>query len=182
MKLLLDYKLFIPTALIASMAVAACDQTETKVMPAVTDAVAVIYPTDDYRASGVITLKQEQDHLNITGTLSGLAPGEHGFHIHEKGDCSGGDGKAAGGHFNPYDTRHAGPAAPERHVGDLGNITADTSGVAGVNLTDALATLNVGLANILGRAFVVHAGADDFTSQPSGAAGDRVGCGVIGQK
>ena len=169
-------------ALFSLAVISACDATDNGAAPAVTEAVAVIHPTEGHTASGVLSLKQEEEHLHITGTVSGLTPGEHGFHVHAKGDCSGGTGANAGGHFNPFGTDHGGPTSAVRHVGDLGNISADTNGVAYVNITDAMATLNPGEANILGRAFIVHAGADDFVSQPSGAAGARVGCGVIGHR
>jgi len=159
-----------------------CDQAISPMPPGVTEAVAVIHPTTGYTATGTVTLKQESGMLRITVAITGLSPGQHGFHVHEKGDCSGGDGKAAGGHFNPYGTDHGAPTSEVRHVGDLGNITADANGNASVVITDKMATLNDGPANVLGRAFIVHAGADDFVSQPSGAAGSRVGCGVIGQR
>ncbi|MFP4071997.1 MAG: superoxide dismutase family protein, partial [Desulfovibrionales bacterium] len=109
----------------------------------------------------------------------GLTPGKHGFHIHEYGDCSASDATSAGGHYNPTDMPHAGPDAAKRHVGDLGNVTADDSGRVSENFLDPVISLN-GPHSLVGLSVVVHEGADDFTSQPSGDAGPRVGCGVVG--
>ena len=123
-----------------------------------------------------MTLKQKDGHVQIKGSVRGLTPGEHGFHIHEFGDMRGTDGKATGGHFNPKGHKHAGLDSKERHVGDFGNITADADGVAKVNIKAE----GLSLYSVIGRAFVVHGGKDDLKSQPSGAAGPRIGTGVIG--
>ncbi|KAL1140268.1 hypothetical protein AAG570_000200 [Ranatra chinensis] len=119
------------------------------------------------------------------GIIERLQPNkEHGFHIHEKGDLSSGCASAAG-HFNPHQKHHGGPSDTERHVGDLGNIAADASGVAMFTIQDNLISL-VGEHSVLGRAIVVHADKDDFgkggftDSLTTGHAGSRVGCGVIG--
>ncbi len=103
----------------------------------------------------------------------------HGFHIHQFGDCSSGDGKSAGGHFNPMNTAHGAPSDEIRHVGDLGNISANSDGVAHFDFVDTGISL-AGEANILGRGVILHEVADDLTSQPTGAAGSRLACGVIG--
>ena len=153
--------------------------TETLLGPKTDTAVAVIHPTTGNAVSGTVTFTNESGRVRIVATVTGLSPGDHGFHIHEFGDCSGGDGKTAGGHFNPTGSDHGGPESAERHVGDLGNITADANGHATMNRLDEVVTLQ-GDHSILGRGVIVHAGADDFTTQPTGAAGARVGCGVIG--
>jgi Cu-Zn family superoxide dismutase len=153
--------------------------TETLLGPKADQAVAVIHPTTGNAISGTVTFTRESGRVRIVARVSGLSPGDHGFHIHEFGDCSGGDGKTAGGHFNPTGSNHGGPEAAERHVGDLGNITANANGNATMNRLDAVVTLQ-GDNSILGRGVIVHAGADDFTTQPTGAAGARLGCGVIG--
>ena len=118
--------------------------------------------------------------LTITATLAGLEPGAHGLHIHEVGDCSAPDASSAGDHFAPRGQRHGAPSDPpaERHAGDLGNITANDAGIAVKTMADPQLQLS-GEFGILGRALVVHAGADDLESQPSGESGDPVACGVI---
>ena len=142
-----------------------------------TQASAVISPTEGNEAQGTVEFTQEAGGVRVIANLTGLTEGDHGFHIHEKGDCSAADGTSAGGHFNPENKAHGAPDAAERHVGDLGNITADASGQATYNRLDTHLELN-GDNNIIGLAVIVHALPDDF-SQPTGAAGARVGCGVI---
>lgn len=110
--------------------------------------------------------------------LYGLAPGPHGFHVHEVGDCSAPDATSAGGHFAPEGNPHGAPDDAVRHVGDLGNVVANAEGHATFRGMDPRITLR-GEHAIVQRAVVVHADADDLTSQPSGDAGDRIGCGVI---
>ena len=142
-----------------------------------TQATTVVNPTEGNEAQGTVEFTQEAGGVRVIANLTGLTEGDHGFHIHEKGDCSAADGTSAGGHFNPEGTAHGAPDAAERHVGDLGNITADASGDATYNRLDTHLELN-GANTIIGLAVVVHALPDDF-SQPTGAAGARVGCGVI---
>lgn len=142
-------------------------------------AIAVINPTAGNHVSGTVSFTAEYDGVHIRAQVTGLSEGDHGFHIHEFGDCSGADGKTAGGHFNPHGTAHGGPESAVRHVGDLGNITANSAGRATMDRLDAVIALE-GDNNILGRAVIVHADPDDFTSQPTGNAGARIGCGVIG--
>ncbi len=147
--------------------------------PSVSRAVAVLHPTTGNQARGTVTFTATAEGVQVTAHVEGLTPGQHGFHIHEFGDCSSGDGKSAGGHFNPEGAEHAGPDAPKRHVGDLGNITADENGVAHLEYTDRVLRLS-GPHSIIGRGVIVHADPDDLTSQPTGNAGGRVACGVIG--
>jgi superoxide dismutase, Cu-Zn family len=145
----------------------------------VTQAVALLHPTEGSEARGAVHFVSSQDGIRVTAVLEGLSPGLHGFHVHEYGDCSAPDGSSAGGHFNPDDLPHGAPTAGERHVGDLGNLSADEMGVAQLERTDTLLAFT-GPRSILGRAVVVHAQADDLLSQPTGEAGGRVACGVIG--
>ncbi len=152
--------------------------TGTPEMATITKAVAVIHPTKNNTVQGVVTFTEEADGLHITGNITGLKPGEHGFHAHQYGDCSA-DGSSAGGHFNPEDMPHGAEDAAKRHVGDFGNITADDSGTAHIDKVDKMAKLS-GKDSILGRAIIIHGGKDDLTSQPSGDAGPRVACGVVG--
>ena len=144
-------------------------------------AVAVLASASGSRVSGKLTLAPMGDGVHITGEIGGLtAGGTHGFHIHEKGDCSAADASSAGGHFNPAGEAHGRASAPHHHLGDNDNIVADANGVAHVNAHFAGAVLGGGGADdIVGKAVVVHADADDYTSQPSGNAGGRIACGVI---
>jgi Cu-Zn family superoxide dismutase len=144
-------------------------------------AVAVLYPTDGNRVYGVVTFTKGRDGVKVAADIEGLSPGEHGFHIHDLGDCTAPDGNSAGGHFNPEGTPHGAQTAPakNRHVGDLGNVTAQTNGKAHLDLVDPLLAFE-GANSIIGRGIIVHADKDDLTSQPTGAAGSRSACGVVG--
>ena len=117
--------------------------------------------------------------LSACALVVGVGGGLHGFHVHEFGDCSSPDAMSTGGHFNPTGMPHAAPTAGKRHVGDLGNIEANADGVATLDIIDPAMTF-AGPTSIIGRGLIVHAKADDLKSQPAGAAGDRVACGVIG--
>lgn len=130
--------------------------------------------------AGTVSFTQEPTGVRVVGNFSGLTPGaKHGFHVHQFGDCSAPDASSAGEHFNPAGHPHGdqSAAAGARHVGDLGNLTADAQGNATIDLTDAMLMLH-GANQIVGKAVVVHAKADDF-GQPSGNAGGRIACGVI---
>ena len=120
-------------------------------------------------------------YVHITGQVTGLeAGGEHGFHVHEFGDCSAADGTSAGGHFNPDASDHGRAGQGEHHVGDSDNLMANDEGVAEVDRQLHGATIGDGAAtDIVGKGVIVHAGADDYVSQPTGDAGDRLACGVI---
>ena len=145
----------------------------------IANAVAVMHPTQGNDVFGTVTFKQMGNGVEVEADLMGLSSGKHGFHIHEFGDCSASDGKSAGGHYNPTDQPHAGPDQAKRHMGDLGNIETDNSGKAHYQRVDSHLVLN-GPDSIIGRGVIIHGGADDLKSQPSGAAGPRVACGVIG--
>lgn len=144
-----------------------------------TKAVCVVHALGDTKTAGKVTFTKVDGGIKIEADLTGLTPGKHGFHVHEFGDCSMADGTCAGGHFNPDGKPHGGPDSAERHVGDFGNIEADADGNAHYSRVDKLIAFS-GPRSIIGRAIIVHAGTDDLTSQPSGDAGARVGCGVIG--
>ena len=139
--------------------------------------------------SGTVTFTELDGGVYLSYEINGLEPGQHGFHIHEGTSCAAADtdgdgtpeaGGAAGGHFNPMDSPHGAPSAePDaRHAGDLGNITADSDGLAVGGREDGVLTFD-GETGLIGHAMMVHGGADDLTSQPGGDAGARVGCGVI---
>ena len=144
-------------------------------------AVCVLMPTkaSNGHAQGTVTFTQTDDGVEITGQITGLTPGKHGFHVHEFGDLSSADGMATGGHFNPDKEKHGGPHDKERHVGDLGNVEADATGKVTLKTTDKLIQLH-GPHSIIGRGLIVHAKADDLKTQPTGDAGGRVAQGVIG--
>lgn len=154
-------------------------QPATPPAPEITKAIAVLHPTKGHDVHGMVTFTRTPDGIRVVADVQNLEPGAHGFHIHEYGDCSADDGTSAGGHFNPTGMPHGGRHAEKRHVGDLGNITADASGRARAEFVDAHLSFE-GTTSIIGRAVIIHARADDLKSQPSGAAGPRVACGVIG--
>lgn len=147
---------------------------------AATEAVAVLDPTEGNDVRGRVTFSDSPDGVRIVAEVSGLSEGMHGFHIHETGDCSAPDASSAGGHFNPNDDPHGAPDAPaeERHAGDLGNLEAGANGAARYERVDTQVQMS-GPASIVGKAVIVHAGQDDFTTQPTGDAGGRLACGVI---
>ena len=145
------------------------------------DAVAVLSPTQGNDAHGTVYFTRVKDGVRIDGEITSLKPGSHGFHIHEKGDCSAPDASSAGGHYNPTKMPHGSPSSAQRHMGDFGNIEANASGVAKFSRIDQTATLD-GPNWIIGHAVAVHADPDDLKSQPAGNAGKRVACGVIGKK
>lgn len=128
--------------------------------------------------AGDVTFTDTGNGTSIEAHLTGLAPGKHGFHIHETGDCSG-DGTAAGDHFNPGSMPHGGPDGTSLHAGDMGNLVADAQGNAQLTMLSKHVTLDNGPMGIVGRAVIVHENEDDLTSQPAGNAGSRVACGVI---
>lgn len=164
----------------AALALAACSQMQG-MMQKKPGATANVLPASGSQVRGTITFTQKGDRVVVAGELTGLAPGEHGLHIHEKGDCTAPDASSAGGHFNPRGSRHGGPGSEIRHGGDLGNITADQTGVARFTTEVSGISLGTGDDNIIGRAVIVHANADDLQTDPSGGSGPRIGCGLIGK-
>ncbi len=133
------------------------------------------------KVTGVINIWETEDSIKVTANVKGLNPSsEHGFHIHEKGDCSAKDAKSAGGHYSPEDSKHGGPDQMNHHLGDMGNLTSDSDGVA--TKTIVIKKLNISKGNkfsVKGKAIIIHNDQDDMTSQPSGNAGARIACGVI---
>jgi Cu-Zn family superoxide dismutase len=147
--------------------------------PSVTKAVAVLHPTEGNKVRGLVTFSQTGDKIKVVADIEELTPGKHGFHIHEWGDCSSQDGAAAGGHYNPTGVPHAAPEAAQRHAGDLGNIEASADGVAHLEFNDSVMKFS-GSGSIIGLGMIIHANADDLKTQPTGNAGGRLACGVIG--
>lgn len=131
--------------------------------------------------AGALDLVSSDGAVVITGLVTGLKPeSEHGFHIHEKGDCSSPDFKSAGEHFNPTSEPHGNPSAAPHHRGDIPNLRANNEGKADVNARVEGVTLgDKGPNDIVGRAIIVHEKLDDYQTQPAGNSGDRMSCGVI---
>jgi Cu-Zn family superoxide dismutase len=153
-----------------------------KAPAAMESATATIAPASESKVEGTVTFTKSGENIKVEAKLSGLTPGDHGFHVHETGDCSAPDAKSAGGHFNPASVDHGAPSEDVHHAGDLGNIVAGEDGSAEMSALLPITFLSLdpdAANNIVGRAVVVHGGADDMKSQPSGNAGPRVGCGVI---
>jgi Cu-Zn family superoxide dismutase len=107
-----------------------------------TKAVAVIHPTEGHEVSGVVTFEQMGDSVRVHAEIEGLTEGQHGFHIHQYGDCTAPDLSSAGGHYNPANNQHAAPTDANRHMGDMGNIEADAEGNATLDYVDNTITLN----------------------------------------
>lgn len=147
--------------------------------PGFTKAVAVLQPTAGNDVSGIVYFNLLDNGVEIIADVDGLEPGNHGFHIHQFGDLRAEDGTSAGGHFNPHGVVHGAPTDSVRHVGDLGNIVAMDDQTAHYERIDTTISFT-GKTSIIGRAVVIHEGEDDFTSQPTGAAGSRLAVGVIG--
>ena len=145
------------------------------------NAMAELTATEGNTANGMLALFLEPGGVHITGSLTGVAPGgTHGFHVHEVGDCSAPDAMSAGPHVNPGGHAHGHPGHGEHHAGDMPNLVADDSGTLLVDVRVPGVALGDGSASdILGRAVVLHANADDFVSQPAGDSGPRIACGVI---
>jgi Cu-Zn family superoxide dismutase len=141
--------------------------------------VAILHPTQGNSVEGKVTFTKADTGLKVNVHVTGLTAGKHGFHVHEFGDCSAADGASAGGHFNPSAESHGAPTDAQRHTGDLGNVEANASGVADLEYTDSRASLD-GANSVLGRGVIIHAGADDLKTQPTGNAGGRLACGVVG--
>ncbi len=136
-----------------------------------------LQPTRGNTAAGTVWFIADGADVRIRGRISGLTPNqEHGFHVHEKGDCSSGDGMSTGGHLNPTGKPH-GPPAGEHHAGDLPALKADGAGTA--TLDSRVRGLAAGPNEFAGKALIVHLSADDYTTQPTGNSGARIACGVI---
>jgi len=143
-------------------------------------AIAVLQPTTGNVAAGTIRFVQRGNMVRVSGEVRGLKPnGVHGFHIHEKGDCSSGDGMSTGGHFNPGGQPHGQHGQGAHHTGDLPSLKADADGVARINFESGTIHLGAGPGDITGKGLIVHRDPDDYRTQPTGNSGPRVACGVI---
>jgi len=167
-------KLFAATA---AALLAACQSTPEEPLRAT----AALQPTKGSKAFGEATFEEvEGGKVRVIVFAQGLkANAEHGFHIHEAGDCSSGDGMSAKGHFNPHGKPHGHHASAERHAGDLPALKANKAGRASVDVTLDIITVRPGAASVVGRGLIIHADPDDYKTQPTGNAGARIACGVI---
>ena len=162
--------LIISIGMMCALAVAVHGQDATK-------ATCKLESKSGSKVTGTVTFTKVGDDVQVVADITGLTPGKHGFHIHEKGDCSAADASSAGAHFNPMQHKHGGTTGTERHVGDLGNIEADASGKAHL---DSICKMNLGGAgSIIGKSVVVHEKEDDLKTDPSGNSGARQACGAI---
>ena len=143
-------------------------------------ATANLQPTKGSKAAGTADFRQVGTKVRVVANVTGLTPGrEHGFHVHEAGDCSSGDGMSAKGHFNPQGKPHGHPQSGERHAGDMPALRADASGNAKLDTELDIMTVAPGPASVVGRGLIVHADPDDYKTQPTGNAGARLACAVI---
>jgi superoxide dismutase, Cu-Zn family len=141
---------------------------------------ARLEPTRGNAVSGMVMFRQVGAQTTMHVRVEGLKPNqEHGFHIHDRGDCSSGDGMSTGGHFNPTSQPHGRHGEGAHHVGDLPSLKADGSGRVDQRFTLSGLSIGSGTADIVGRGLIVHADPDDFKTQPTGNSGARIACGVI---
>jgi Cu-Zn family superoxide dismutase len=164
-----------------SVAVIGCAQAESDAKRGAAPgnaAVATLSPTESRPVAGTVKFVQEPGGVRVVADLSGLAPGQHGFHIHANGDCSAPDFSSAGDHFDPAGTKHGAREHQTAHAGDMGNIEADAGGKAHLEYVDPKMTLE-GANSVVGKAVIVHEKVDDLVTQPSGNSGARIACAVI---
>ena len=163
----------IATTVLACALAAACATTG----PRDYRATAPLESTKGSDTTGTVTFLQRGDKVMVYAEVRGLkANQEHGFHVHEKGDCSSGDGMSAGGHFNPDNVAHSGQPG---HVGDMPNLKADANGVAHASFELKTMTVADGPHGIVGKGLIIHRDPDDYNTQPTGNAGPRIACSVI---
>jgi superoxide dismutase, Cu-Zn family len=147
--------------------------------PVAPGATAPIEARSGSKVGGTIRFAQAPGGVRVTAKISGLTPNqEHGFHVHEKGDCSAPDAMSAGGHFNPTAQPH-GPQGAPHHGGDMPALKADTTGNVDMTFVMEGVTLGSGPTDLRGKSVIIHAQPDDYTTQPTGNSGGRIGCGVI---
>jgi Cu-Zn family superoxide dismutase len=162
--------LIISFGMMCALALAAHGQDVTK-------ATCKLESKSGSEVTGMLTFTKSGTDVQVVGDITGLKPGKHGFHLHDKGDCSAADAASAGPHFNPGQHKHGGPTTTERHEGDLGNIEADAAGKAHIDWKGKMSLS--GADSIIGKSVVVHEKEDDLKTDPSGNSGARQACGVI---
>lgn len=144
-------------------------------------AISVIQAKSGSKVSGEVIFSEIDGEVTMKALIKGASPGDHAIHIHLEGDCSAEDGSSAGGHWNPTGEDHGRWGAAPFHRGDIGNIKVGADGEGRISRTTDLWCLDCGdeSKNVVGKAIIIHQGIDDFSTQPSGAAGPRIGCGEI---
>lgn len=147
--------------------------------PAAVAVATATLTTADGVGHGTVTFTQNGDQTTVIADVTDVPAGLHGIHVHETGECTPPDFKSAGGHFNPTGAIHGAPTDPEHHAGDLGNVDVGKDGTGHLELNSNMLTVDEGPNSVVGKSVILHAGEDDFVSQPSGASGDRWACGVI---
>ena len=150
--------------------------------PSTKKAIATIEPKSGSSVSGTIVFSEERGAVKINANISGLGEGPVAIHLHAIGDCYSGDGKSAGGHWNPTNENHGKWGTAPFHSGDIGNININQSGKGKLTIIDRFDRWSIGgdlETNIIGKSIIIHAGVDDMASQPSGAAGIRIGCAIV---
>ena len=163
------------TSIAAALVLAGCVTPSTG-----PSASATLVPTTDNAVKGQVLFSQQGNKVVVSGDVTGLKPNaEHGFHLHEKGDCSSGDGMSTGGHFNPDSVAHGAHGHSVHHAGDLPSLKADGNGVARINFETATLSVGGAKADVVGRGLIVHRDPDDYKTQPTGNAGPRVACAVV---
>lgn len=166
--------LMVPVVLSAALLAAGC------ATPAAPSATANLVPTTGNTTNGTVRFVQSGGKVQVSGVVRGLKPNaEHGFHVHEKGDCSSRDGMSTGGHFNPGGAAHGRHGEGTHHTGDLPSLRADAAGVATFNFESTSLALGSGANDIVGKGLIVHRDPDDYRTQPTGNAGPRLACAVI---
>jgi Cu-Zn family superoxide dismutase len=164
----------------AALAITALAALAGCATPSGPHAVATLSPTAGNSTGGTVRFVQSGGKVKVSGEVRGLKPNaEHGFHVHEKGDCSSGDGMSAGGHFNPTGTAHGNHDMGEHHAGDLPMLKANSSGVAIFSYESSTISVGSGVTDIVGKGLIVHRDPDDFKTQPTGNSGPRLACAVI---
>lgn len=148
--------------------------------PSGPSASAQLMATKGNTVNGHVQFARKGDKVLVTGEVRGLKPhAEHGFHVHEKGDCTSGDGMSAGGHFNPDGKAHGAHGHGEHHAGDVPSLKADATGTARFSFESSTLSVGSGKADVVGRGLIVHRDPDDYKTQPTGNSGPRLACGVI---
>lgn len=141
---------------------------------------AQLISTKGNATSGSVEFTQDGDKVSVKVDIRGLKPNaEHGFHVHEKGDCSSGDGMSTGGHFNPSGSSHGAHGQGTHHAGDLPSLKADADGNSKMTFKSSTISIVGGVSNIVGRGLIVHRDPDDYKTQPTGNSGPRIACAVV---
>jgi superoxide dismutase, Cu-Zn family len=146
--------------------------------PTITNDIAMAQLAGPGGVNGTVTFTQESGGVHVVARVEGAKAGLHGFHLHAGGACEG-DFKSAGDHFNPTNVAHGDLAAAEHHAGDFGNVTVGDDGTGNADFTTGMLSLGGGDNDALGKAVILHEGADDLKTQPSGNSGARIACGIV---